>query len=199
MGINVGSIVGQSIGPNRAGDVVRFLQVQTIGDNPETVEWWNITGEDTAPVNGDYVIIRDMGAGFKIGVLVRDTIDPLVNAGERKIYSRNSAGVVQAFLHLKDDGSVNLHAPGGFNVTGDQTNTGSLTVSGIIKSAVDIIANWLTTAITLLTHLHIDSIGGTGSPPQNASATPPIPFGTHSHPQANDSNDDTEADVGPPK
>lgn len=64
-----------------------------------------------------------------------------------------------AFININADGSVDINAPSGFNVTGDTEITGMLTVSGIIRSVVDIIAEYMGKAITMLTHYHFGNLG----------------------------------------
>lgn len=109
MGQTIGIVTGQSIEAYRGGDIVRMLQVQLLGDFPETVEWFDITGEDTAPVNGDKVIIKEVAPNYKIAVATKDLVTAAVNAGERKFYSRDSVGNVQATIYLKDDGTVEIN------------------------------------------------------------------------------------------
>lgn len=109
MGLTVGIITGQTIEAYRGGDTVRMLQVQLLGDNPETVEWFDITGEDTAPVNGDKVVILEVARNYKIAVATKDLITAAVNAGERKFYSRNAAGAILATIYLKDDGTIEIN------------------------------------------------------------------------------------------
>lgn len=110
MGLTVGVVTGQNITDYRGGDTVRMLQVQLLGDNPETVEWFDITGEDTAPVNGDKVVILEIARNYKIAVATKDLITAAVSAGERKFYSRDSNGAVQAIIYLKNDGSIELNS-----------------------------------------------------------------------------------------
>jgi hypothetical protein len=113
MGLTIGYITGQSVEAYRGGDTVRMLQVQLLGDSPETIEWFDITGEDTAPINGDKVVILEVAKNYKIAVATKDLIVAAVNAGEKKFYSRDSTGAVQATIYLKDDGNVQLN--GGLN------------------------------------------------------------------------------------
>ena len=111
--MTIGFVTGQSVEAYRGGDTVRMLQVQLLGDSPETVEWFDITGEDTAPVNGDKVVILQVAKNYKIAVATKDLIVAAVNAGERKFYSRDSTGAIQATIYLKDDGNIELN--GGIN------------------------------------------------------------------------------------
>ena len=109
MGLTVGIVTGQSIEAYRGGDTVRMLQVQLLGDFPETIEWFDIAGEDTAPVNGDKVIVLELSRNYKIAVATKDLITAAVNAGERKFYSRDSAGVIKSTIYLKEDGTIEIN------------------------------------------------------------------------------------------
>ena len=109
MGVTVGVVTGQSVEAYRGGDQVRMLDVQLLGDFPEKVEWFDITGEDTAPINGDKVVILEVARNYKIAVATKDLITAAVNAGERKLYSRDAAGTVRATIYLKDDGSIEIN------------------------------------------------------------------------------------------
>lgn len=64
-----------------------------------------------------------------------------------------------AFININSDGSVDINAPAGLNITGDTEVTGMLTVSGVIRSAVDIIADYMGRAIAMLTHYHFGNLG----------------------------------------
>ena len=115
--MRTGIVVGQSIGPYRGSPVdLRLLQVQLLGDSPETVVWYNGTGEDTAPVNGDLVVVFDLGGGFKITMGTKDQIVAAVSDGEKKVYSRDAAGVVVATMYLKDDGTIQVDCDSDFLV-----------------------------------------------------------------------------------
>ncbi len=77
-------------------------------------------------------------------------------------------------LEFKTTGKVILNAPGSFEVNGDTGIIGKLTVSGLIRGAVDIIADWAVTAIGLLTHFHQGNLGyPTGTPIETGGGTAP--------------------------
>jgi len=70
-----------------------------------------------------------------------------------------------SLISIKADGSIDITAPGGLNIVANTKITGTLTVTGIIKSLVDIIADYAATAVSMLTHFHLGNLGyntGTG-------------------------------------
>ena len=71
----------------------------------------------------------------------------------------------------------NLNVQGNVGIIGDTTQTGDYNLTG--SATISVEATIATIPYTA--HLHIDSIGGTGSGPQTAAAVPPIPFATHTH------------------
>lgn len=79
-----------------------------------------------------------------------------------------------SFISFKADGSIELNAPSGFKITANTEITGTLTVSGIIKSLVDIIADYAAKAISLLSHFHLGNLGyNTGIPVDGAGVPKP--------------------------
>ena len=106
MGLSIVNITGQTTGTYKGVENVRLLQVELVGDNPETIVFLDTSGEDTAPVNGDLVIVRTLGAD-KYVLDISDRL-PLVSvAGEKEFYSRDDSGKF-ARLKLKIDGSVGI-------------------------------------------------------------------------------------------
>lgn len=83
-------------------------------------------------------------------------------------------GSSPASIIMKPDGSVEINAPGGLLVNGNSEIEGTLDVSGDITSEGDIIADVLSTMITLLTHYHQGNLGyPTGTPIQSGGGTAP--------------------------
>ena len=115
MGINVGQVVGQRIGNFKELENVRLLEVDLLGDSADTVLYLNKPGEDTAPVNGDLVLVIDYGS-FRVAMNIWDTLAAAAASGERKIYSRDSGGAVAAFINLLADGQMELNGTGDFAV-----------------------------------------------------------------------------------
>lgn len=81
--------------------------------------------------------------------------------------------------------NVNVTASTKFKVTSPESEmTGNLTVGGIIKAVGDIIADWMATAISALTHFHKGNLGfPTDVPIQSGGGTTP------SNPPSMDGND----------
>lgn len=258
MGIKTGIVVGQEIKEYRGSQTpVRVLNVQLLGESPEQVVWLNVVGDDTAPVNGDEVVVFEVAKNYKVTLGTKDQIVAAVASGEKKLYSRNADGNVISSIYLKDDGTIeaesfdsdqklvslvhlkndasillknneangdplssvelktdgtiqadtevdlianvgrNLTATvlgdttidstgnitstapkwihnGDFEVNGNTEMNGTLTVSGIIKSLVDIIADHAATAISLLTHFAQGNLGfPTGTPIQSGGGSTP--------------------------
>jgi phage gp45-like len=108
----IGTITGQEIKKNRDGSIaVRLLQVKISNDEDvQTVQYMNQAGEDSAPINGDLVQIFSIGPAFKFAVAVEDQDNAAsVNAGEKKLYSRNTSGAIQAFINFLVNGNLELN------------------------------------------------------------------------------------------
>lgn len=179
-------------------------------------------GVDARPLDGDIGFSQDSedteGAMDVLGFNDPKN-EPVAKKGEFKIYSRDSSGNIKASIHLKADGSIEINAPAGLKISANTEITGTLTVSGIIKSMVDIIADFSATAIKLLTHFHLGNLGyntgvpvaGSGTPKPAGSptgdssgnlvmnnkeilniGTAGTSYSTHGHEQSSDSGGDTE-------
>jgi phage gp45-like len=107
----LGTVTGQEIKTNRNGEIdVRLLQVQFSNDRDiQTVQHFNPSGEDSGPINGDEVIVFDLGPAFKVAVSTQDALAAVVGAGEKKLYSRDSAGAIKAFINLLANGNVQVN------------------------------------------------------------------------------------------
>jgi phage gp45-like len=107
----LGTVTGQEIKTNRNGEIdVRLLQVQFSNDRDiQTVQHFNPSGEDSAPIKGDKVIVFDIGPAFKVAVATQDLLAAVMGAGEKKLYSRDSDGVIKAFINLLADGNIELN------------------------------------------------------------------------------------------
>ena len=87
-------------------------------------------GDDSPPLPGDYVALLEVvgsGQGLAVGYM-----DPLnvgiADPGEKRIYSRDSSGVVTAFIHLSDDGGILM-----INASGIMSMAagGDVTINGV--------------------------------------------------------------------
>jgi hypothetical protein len=147
-----------------------------------------------------------------------------------KVKLNHPAGYI---FEIEDDGTGNITSPTKLNFTAPEVNisastkfkvtspesemTGNLTVGAVIKAVGDIIADWMTTAISLLSHFHVGNLGfntgaslGSGggtSPP----STPPTTnsngdiidgsgtnLSLHGHTQDKDSANDTQVKTNGP-
>jgi phage gp45-like len=108
---SLGTVTGQEIKTNRNGEVdVRLLQVQFSNERDiQTVQHFNPSGEDSAPINGDEVIVFEIGAAFKVAVATQDALAAVMGAGEKKLYSRDSGGAIAAFINLLAGGNLELN------------------------------------------------------------------------------------------
>lgn len=201
-------------------------KVEVYKDDNATARVFNPPGVDARPLDGDACYIEDSqdteGGKDVLGFIN----EPVSGKGEIRIVSRDSSGNAKASIYVKSDGSIEINAPAGLKITANTEITGTLTVSGIIKSLVDIIADYAGTAITMLTHFHLGNLGyntavptaGAGVPkPGNAptydSGDSTVDFKTtgiknvgtmsenveaHTHSQGSDSGGDSEVDTNGP-
>lgn len=108
----IGTITGQEIKTNRDGSIaVRLLQVQISNESDiQTVQYMGAAGDDSAPINGDLVQIFSIGPAFKFAVAVEDQNNiASMDAGEKKLYSRDSAGAIAAFINFLAGGNLELN------------------------------------------------------------------------------------------
>ena len=108
----IGTITGQEIKKNRDGSIaVRLLQVQISNESDiQTVQYMSVPGEDTAPINGDKVQIFRIGSAFQFAVAVEDQNNVAsVAVGGKRLFSRDSAGAVKAFIELLTSGVLHLN------------------------------------------------------------------------------------------
>lgn len=122
MGIYTGIVKGQTIASYRGSPNVRLLQVQLLGDNPETVEFINVTGEDTAPSNGDRVVVFDVAGGYKVTLGSKSLITEAVLQGEKKLYSHLN-GSLKAFIYFLNNGNLELNGNADFAVRFNELQT----------------------------------------------------------------------------
>lgn len=117
--VTFGTITGQEIKENRNGGVlVRLLQVRMSNDvDIQTVQYLPMSGEDTAPQIGDKVAVLSVGPAFQVAVGVQDSITPSVDAGEYKTYSRDSMGLIAAFIFMSTGGNIEIDGSGIIKLT----------------------------------------------------------------------------------
>jgi phage gp45-like len=113
---SLGTITGQEIKKNRNGEVdVRLLQVQFSNERDiQTVQHFNPSGEDSAPIKGDQVLVLDLGLAYKVAVGMQDILAAVMGAGEKKLYSRDVDGNIAAFVNLLSGGNIELNGNADF-------------------------------------------------------------------------------------
>jgi hypothetical protein len=112
-----------------------------------TGEHYSSPGDDSAPLPGDYAAaITHTVVGSHVPVGYLDPINAgIAQPGEKRIYSRDSSGVVQTSIYLRGDGTWNVDNAGytvkatddgaiqiqNANVTMEITNTGGFKASNV--------------------------------------------------------------------
>lgn len=156
--MTLGTVTGQEIKPNRGTGIdVRILQVDlgtSAQSDPQSVEYFSLSGDDNPPQNGDKVVVISLGSAFKIAIGVRDAVVTAMNAGERKLYSRDNSGDIAAFINLLTDGNIELNGNSRSAVRYEDLRT----AFDELKSVVN-------------THTHIYTPGA-GTPTATAVGTP---------------------------
>lgn len=120
-------------------------------------DWWD-TGNVAVPADTRK---HDFSDGIAlVGINPRDKALSFDSSSLRII----GPGSTPASIVLKSDGTIEM--------TGDTSITGKLTVSDLIRGAKDIIADYLSTAISLLNHFHLGNLGYNTDKPVVGSGTP---------------------------
>lgn len=109
--VAIGTITGQQIISNRDGvEDVRLLQVRLSNDSDiQTVQYMPMSGDDSPPQNGDLVVVVAIGPAFQVALGVQDSVVPSMQTGEKKLYSRDSGGIIAAFINFMADGNLELN------------------------------------------------------------------------------------------
>lgn len=109
--VAIGTVTGQEIRKNRDGGVdVRLLQVQlSNASDIQTVQYLPMAGDDSPPQIGDLVAVMPIGPAFMVALGIQDSVVPSMTAGEHKIYSRDGAGNIAAFINLLAGGDLELN------------------------------------------------------------------------------------------
>jgi hypothetical protein len=109
--VMIGTVTGQEIKKNRDGGVeVRLLQVQLSNESDtQTVQFFPLSGDDSPPQINDKVVVLPIGPAFKVALAIQDSVVPSMGAGEKKLYSRDSNGVIAAFINFLSNGNLELN------------------------------------------------------------------------------------------
>ena len=91
---------------------------EVLKDENVTATRFGPTGDDSRPLPGDAVVfVEGDNVGGKIAVGFLDTRNaPVSGDGEKRLYSRNSGGTIQAIIYLKDDGTLEINSGSDFAV-----------------------------------------------------------------------------------
>lgn len=96
-----------------------LAKVDPGGGNDISPQCFFSPGEDSRPLDGDSLLgVATSAAGRFVGVGSADPLNVGISAkGEVRRYSRDSAGVIRATIHIKADGSIEVASvPGGVSL-----------------------------------------------------------------------------------
>jgi hypothetical protein len=108
-GIQTGTITGYRTGKFLDLENVYIVQVviETEADATDAL-LINPSGDDSPPMNGDRAALLRIG-NFRFAIGSNDSVAPESAQGEKKLYSRDSAGEVAAFVSMLESGVLNLN------------------------------------------------------------------------------------------
>jgi phage gp45-like len=115
-------------GSNREDEDDEKTMVQVVATDPEDVqdvEFLNVQGEDSAPLNGSMVLVLEIEPAFKVAIMVDDGILKTAEQGEREIYSsklENGSAVKLSTMKLDKDGHIDLQPGGVIKLAGNARN-----------------------------------------------------------------------------
>lgn len=123
--VRTGTITGREVTTNKDGTNPRLmLQVQI--SNPadiQTVEYVSLPGQDENPINGSKVYIATVSESYKVAFAADDGVTPDMNTGEKRLYSLDDNGVIQAFIKLLKSGIIEVNGNADFAVKFDALDT----------------------------------------------------------------------------
>lgn len=87
-----------------------------------TATIFNSPGDDSRPLPSDsFVYVEGDNIGGKIAVGFLDTAnDPVSGDGEKRLYSRDSGGAIQAIIYFREDGVLEVNGNTDFAVSFNQ-------------------------------------------------------------------------------
>lgn len=160
--IETGVVKGTAVKANRDGGAsVRMLDLElTSPEDVQSTQLVRLGGVDCHPVDGDKVIVFQVGTAWKLGVLLDDGIAPASAAGELWIYSRETDGTLSATIKLKNNGTVEILGADDYAVAYND-----------MKGAFDKLREDFNAVVTLLlTHTHTGVTTGGGTSGTSAAA-----------------------------
>ena len=82
----------------------------TAGEDVQSIEIMNHTGEDNNPPNDSRLITTQIDEAYKICVASDDNITPITEPGEKRIYATDEGNTrVQVSAHFKNDGELYIN------------------------------------------------------------------------------------------
>ena len=115
--------------------------------------WFQYGGHGNIPMSMRKLDLSD-GFAF-VGPMSKPHVIGSISTTEAQI--RNVGG--NAFIALNPStGAVRIHAPGGFEIVGDVTHTGSQTTSGTVTGSTDVVGH----GTSLHSHIHTGVQAGSG-------------------------------------
>lgn len=141
----------------RVKNGINFAEVQSSPGREGiiTPQHFSAPGDDSAPLPTDYDFIVDIEGSGRAGVLgyIDAFLAGITSPGEKRIYARDSAGVLKGSIYLKRNGDI-VHATGlaallmqsdGVNVLGNPSGgvavaaNGDVDINGVIITAAGVV------------------------------------------------------------
>lgn len=100
--------------------VGRTAKINSGGGYTLTANTFSAAGIDSAPIAGDYcATIQSRGASAHVVAGIVDHVNnSQAGAGEIRVYSRDSTGVIIADIWLKNNGAIEINSTGPLNING---------------------------------------------------------------------------------
>jgi len=181
---------------NSVGAKVNEAVVDPGGGANLTAEVFQPAGDDAQPLPTDYAILLEFLRTGSVGVV--GYADPLnvhiSEEGEKRIYSRDSAGAIKAEVYLKKDGvieaknangTIKIFTDGQIKVSNangsiDMVAAGDITINGDIQ--IDTSGNIsMTGDITTTGNIECADLTATGTITGDTVLDGTIELGTHQH------------------
>lgn len=152
------------------GAHVNDVKVDPGGGANVTAQHFGCPGDDSVPLPDDFVATTSApGSGTELVIgYIDPKNEPKAEAGEKRIYSRDSDGAVIAVVWLKNDGTIVVaNGSGSIEMApgGDVTINGvKIDTSGNVSAPGEVTAMAQAAPVNLSTHQHPTAMGPSGSP-----------------------------------
>ena len=136
--MKTGIITGRTVTKNRDGQNDRLmLQVRISNpDDIQTVEYVTVPGQDENPIDGSKVYIFEVGSSYKIGIGIDEGITPEMETGEKRLYSIDDTGDIQALIKLLKSGIIEVNGNADFAIRFNALDTALQGLVTAINSAL---------------------------------------------------------------